>query len=303
MIIEIYKEYGIRYATEGHKHTREGWVNTACPFCTGNSGLHLGYNLNGGFFVCWRCGSHSIIDTISSLLQVPKYEAYQIVTRYQGTFFKKAVIHRSSPVLQLQPPSNLGELSKRDAIYLEKRGFDAEEIVRLWKVKSTNLSSTLHGISYKHRIYIPYIWDGREVSFDARDTTSKAQNKYMACPNSHEVIPRKSILYGRNMPYIEKGVGICVEGPTDVWRLGPLAFAVSGIKYTPFQVHQIANQFQKIAVIFDSEPQAQLQAKKLVSELKFRGVAAFNLEVKNDPGSLSNTEAKALVSKVLNKFF
>ena len=56
-IERIYRDYNIPHATEGHKHCREGWVNTACPFCSGNEGLHLGYNNADDYYFCWRCNS------------------------------------------------------------------------------------------------------------------------------------------------------------------------------------------------------------------------------------------------------
>ena len=64
-IEQLYRDFGIPYATEGHKHTRDGWINIACPFCTGNAGLHLGFHLEDEYYVCWRCGGHSITDTLT----------------------------------------------------------------------------------------------------------------------------------------------------------------------------------------------------------------------------------------------
>ena len=67
-IIRLYRDYGIDHKAEGHKHTRPGWVNTECPFCTGNPGMHLGWNLKEEYFFCWRCGWHAPITTLSELL-------------------------------------------------------------------------------------------------------------------------------------------------------------------------------------------------------------------------------------------
>ena len=42
-ILSLYQEHGVMIADEGHKHSRPGWVQTTCPFCTGHEGYHLGY--------------------------------------------------------------------------------------------------------------------------------------------------------------------------------------------------------------------------------------------------------------------
>ena len=44
-VLRLYQDYGVDHLTEGHKHCRDGWVNTPCPFCSGNDGYHLGWNL------------------------------------------------------------------------------------------------------------------------------------------------------------------------------------------------------------------------------------------------------------------
>ena len=90
-----------------------------------------------------------------------------------------------------------------------------------------------------------------------------------------------------------------VEGPTDVWRLGSLAFAVSGIKYTPIQVRNISKAFKQVAIVFDADPQAKIQATKLVAELRFRGVDAFRVDIEGDPGSMKQEDADYLVKNLI----
>ena len=40
-IVQLYQDHNVDFMTEGHPHCRPGWVNTVCPFCTGNPGYHL----------------------------------------------------------------------------------------------------------------------------------------------------------------------------------------------------------------------------------------------------------------------
>ena len=90
-----------------------------------------------------------------------------------------------------------------------------------------------------------------------------------------------------------------MEGPTDVWRMGVNSVCTSGIKYTPAQVRILAKNFKRIPVIFDDEPQAIIQANKLVADLKFRGVNSFRVDIKGDPGGLSQSEADYLVKQLI----
>jgi len=62
----------------------------------------------------------------------------------------------------------------------------------------------------------------------------------------------------------------------------------------------IAKTFKRVAVTFDFEPQAQAQARKLVSELRFRGRDAFLVEgIQDDPGKMKQSEADYLVKQIL----
>lgn len=291
---KLFRNYGIIYVTEGHKHAREGWVNCACPFCTGNPGFHLGWNTEDEYFYCWRCGWHPPARTISALLKIPESEAFVLLQQYGVNKTKIKKVKISVP---FKTPSGLTELSTMHRKYLEKRNFDPDKITNLWKIQGTGPVSKLDKIDYRFRIFIPYFWNGEMVTFDTRDITNKQTARYKACPETVEKIHRKSILYGNQEHWGE--VGICVEGATDVWRLGTNACAVSGIQFTREQVRVLSQTFKHIVIIFDEEPQAQAQAKKLVAELRFRGVFAENVKIKGDPASLSQNEADNLLKSIL----
>lgn len=294
-IIRLYRDFNVEHLTEGHKHTRPGWVNTKCPFCEGHEGYHLGWNLEDEFYTCYRCGYHPLIKTLSELLNINYQAVIDILPDYG---VNRTVLKRRKPDKKpFEFPSSVTELWKPHLKYLNERGFNAREIEKFWSLKATGPVSKLGLIDYRFRIIIPFYWNGQIVSFDSRDVTNKQRNKYQACPKEREIIEHKKILYG-NQEYWEH-TGIVVEGPTDVWRLGPSSCATSGIKYTPAQVKTIANAFKRVAVVYDDEVQAQLQANKLVAELKFRGVDAWNVKIKGDPGSLKQHEADELVKSIL----
>ena len=297
-IIRLYQDFGIEFKTEGHKHCRPGWINCECPFCTGNAGLHLGWNLQDEYFICWRCGWKPLVLTLSALLNIPEYEVRKLLPQYGIT--RTVISHKIIEKIDFSFPTNTKELQSNHRKYLLSRNFDPDKIIEKWHIKATGPIAMLSKYNYKFRIIIPFEWNGQIVSFDARDITEKQLNKYQACPAEYEIKGHKQILYG-NQEKWNPDIGICVEGPIDVWRLGKLAFATSGIKYTHEQVRIMANTFKSIAVVYDDDGQAQIQANKLISELKFRGVNAWNVKIKGDPGGLLQNEANKLVKQIILK--
>jgi len=300
-ILRIYQDYGIDHLTEGHRHCRDGWVNTECPFCTGNPGLHLSWNIEDEFYLCWRCGHHPPVKTLSALLSLPTREVLTLIKNYGvvRSYVKKLPVGKKEFML----PSGIVALTPQHKQYLKDRNFNPDKLEKLWGLKSTGPLSYLQddGIErdYRFRIFIPINWNSEFISYDTRDATDKAEAKYKACPVIREIRERKKILYGNQEEWGD--IGICVEGPTDVWRLGVSAFAVSGISYTDSQVNEMSIAFKKIAVVFDDEPQAIKQGRKLVKDLQFRNVDAYQIKIKGDPGSMSKSKAKNLIRNILNK--
>ena len=298
-ILRFYQDYGVNYVTERHKHARSGWINTACPWCTGNPGYHLGYNLLGRYFFCWRCGWHPVVETLSKLIGTDKAEIRKVLPFYGMNLAFLPAIEKKETKKHLEFPLGTKSLSTEHRLYLEKRGFDSKLIEQIYDLRSTGPISILNGVDYKNRILIPYYWNGKIVSFDTRSISKTAshETRYRACPKEFELIPHKEILYGKQEEWRE--TGILVEGPTDVWRMGTSSFAVSGIQTTPRQIRLLAKMFKRMAVIYDDDPQAVLQANKIVAELRFRGVDAFRVDVPGDPGSMKQEDANYLVKQLI----
>ena len=297
-IIQLYSDYSVNFLTEGHKHCRPGWVNTACPYCTGNPGYHLGYEMDSDHFYCWRCGWHPTIPTLSLLLQIPNQEVYKVLRSY-GLFISKPT---KEPIVKIgikphRMPSGIGPLEKRHKEYLESRKFDPQYLEHLWHLVGTGPVSLLDGIDYKLRIIIPVIWDLAPATFTSRDITGKHPLRYRACPKERETIHHKHIVYGKQEAW--KNTGIVVEGPTDVWRFGTAAVCTFGIEFTNEQIRVLAKNFKRLFVAFDDDPQAIVQANKLVSELRFREVEAFRIPIIGDPGSMPQDEADYLVKQLI----
>jgi 5S rRNA maturation endonuclease (ribonuclease M5) len=298
-IEQLYRDFGIPYATEGHKHTRDGWINIACPFCTGNAGLHLGFHLEDEYYVCWRCGGHSITDTLAKVLNMSYKEIPGIIRQYSG---KVVVRHTKEQKVRLKafklPEPLLPDFTAAHINYLIRRGFDPDEIKQEWKVQASGMYCKLDKLDFKWRLIIPIYWNGKIVNFQGRDITDKAPQKYLACPEERELINIKKTLYGQQQYWHNLGIG--VEGVTDVWKIGRAGVGLYGVKYKPTQVRLIAKQFKRFFVLFDPDRAGQTKARQLVAELRFRGVEAYNYKLPEevDPGSLSYENARVLVKEL-----
>ena len=311
-IIQLYMDYSVDFQTEGHKHCRPGWVNVPCPspFCRGNAGYHLGFELANEHYFCWRCGWKPLLPTLAAILNISVYEVEK-VSKIYGSYLpgRKSKVPKVN-LLPFKLPSHTEVMRETHRRYLAGRCFDPDKLEREWGLLGTgpvaSLTTKKDGkekeIDYRFRIVIPYMWDGQMISFDSRDITGKTEVKYIACPLDREIISHKEILYGDQTAWGE--TGIAVEGTTDVWRMGKQAFAVSGIEYKQKQVRLIAKNFKRVAVLFDGasdtskEGTAFLRANTLVGDLKFRGVDAFRIDIQGDPASLPQAEADYIVKQI-----
>lgn len=292
----LFNDFNVVYYTEG-KNVASGWINVQCPFCDDHSN-HLGFNPESNSFRCWRCGGHPAVETISRILNVNEASARDILKNYKGETFVK--VPEAEVKLSRYPfhfPSDISELKEAHRRYLEKRNFDPDFLIKEWDLKATGAFSNLDKINYSHRIIIPIKWNLETVSFQGRDITGRSNLKYKACPETREKIKHKHILGGKQECWNETGI-IC-EGLFDVFRLGNKSCCTFGIEYTSQQVSLIARTFKRIVVAFDYEPQAQLKARQLVAELRFRGKEAFIIPIKNDPGSMSQDEADYLIKQII----
>lgn len=297
MIEELFHDYDVETAPEYHKHNRPGWVNVECPFCSGeHAGYHLGFNEDGKYFYCWRCGGKLIIPTLATLLDISKAKAQQLAKEYRiyrPTEASKAVkVHTTR--LPHRLPTDTVPLQQNHRRYLERRGFEPDYLVREWGIMGTGPAAKLDKTMYRHRILAPIHWQGRRVSFQTRDITDRQSMKYLACPQQREIIDHQHIVYCRE----DRGltdVGVIVEGIFDVWRMGPQAVGTFGIDYTRHQLRVLSKLFRRSYIIFDNDPQARLQAQKLAGELKFRGQICAVIHIEGDPALLSQEDADYLL--------
>jgi len=294
-------DYNILHTTEG-EHTTEGWTNIHCPFCAGSKDFHLGIGDDFEGCHCWRCGSHSIIETLGKILNLPYAEIRKILEKYKTNSIKIKK-HTTEPKVSIHPfkfPKPNSTLNKYGKRYLLKRGFDPEYLEQEWGLLQTGPVSFLDKLSYDNRILIPIYWNGRIVSFQSRDITGKSDKRYLACPMKREEKHHKTILYGRQ-EYWENSKGIIVvEGPADVWRFGRASAATFGTAFKIEQVLQLAKHHDRFFIVFDNEIHAQAQAKKLSIKLKTLGKKVQIENVEDDPGSMKQEDADYFVKILLS---
>ena len=295
---ELLNALNIPFQSEGHKHCNPDWINMPCCFCEGNEGLHLGWNIEKEFFRCWRCGFHPTIETLCKLSNLSYQQIRELVRNYGGkTKALREKIQVPERIKSFKFPSSSAPLTERHKKYLEGRRFDPAKLEKEWGLLGTGPVSLLDQKEYKFRIIAPILWADKIVSFQSRDITNLAEQRYKTCPKDRELIHHKHILYGKQHSW--KHTGICVEGITDVWRLGKFSFAIFGIGYKLQQIKEMVKHFTRIAIVFDSDPQAILQANKLVAELKMFGREAWRVDIDGDPGEMKQDDAKHLVRELL----
>lgn len=275
-IRELLDSLGVEYKEAGHHHCREGWLQVrTCPFC-GSNNYHLGIHLSGRFAACWRCHGHSIFAVLQKL-GVPRSEveklsrgAAPVATKREG----------------LKEPAGRGPLLPAHVHYLKARGFDPDELVRLWQIEGIGLAAQL-----KWRIYIPIIYKGARVSWTTRAIGERVAQRYVSAGPKEEAIAHKKILYG--LDYCLHSVVVC-EGPSDVWAVGPGAVATFGLAFTTVQVRLLASVPYRF-VCFDSSRDAQLRARQLACLLSCLPGSTQVVELDaEDPGSASQRELKRL---------
>lgn len=312
-INRFYMEYGVENKTSGHPHCRSGWVNTACPFCTGNEGYHLGFNTGGDYFVCWRCGWHSLTEVVKEHARCSWGEAKAIERKYVSfldmtpAIRKKYFSHRK----EIQLPAGTDQLKARHMKYLKHvRGFrHIKELTTEWDIRATGPIGM-----YQHRILVPIYHRGEIVSYQGRDITGRAKAKYLTCAEKDEVTFHKHILYGFDEAVKKYHACIIVEGIFDAWKLGHGAVATFGIKFLEEQIGLVARHFRKAFILYDvmhdpSEDyemgQEYKQAEKIAYKLDALGIDAEIIMLTDgvkDAGDLDVDDGHQVRNELLNPY-
>lgn len=289
-LTELLDQHGVEYHLGGqHPNVRNGWIGIDCPRCGRDSGqYYLGIHLEKRYATCWRCGYVPLVDVLSQLTGESWSDLYRLLD-----FDSKLPSVPSTGKLRLgrvRLPSGLQALSGPHRRYLEGRGFDPNEINRLWGVRGFGPVG-----QYAWAIWIPIRQDGALVSWTTRSIGTA--DRYLSAPKDNEKISAKDVLYGED--YARHAIIIC-EGPIDVWAIGPGAVATMGMNVSLLQL-QAMSKYPVRAVCFDAEPAAQRKAIRLMGQLSCYPGVTHNIELQSgkDAADASRGEIREIRKRIL----
>lgn len=261
-IIDLFDNYHIPYGPleGGHRHTRLGWLNTDCFSCSPyTQKWKLGIKLSSLYCNCWTCGTFPLSTVLEEILKISHQEARRLAYQLKGSRdydYAPGLPQAATGILKI--PKGVGPLQKQHKGYLEGRGFNVDNLEKLWKIGGIGLASRL-----SWRVFIPVFLHGEIVSWTTRSISDEIDLPYINASPGEEGLPLKSLLMGED--YVRHSV-IIVEGPLDCMKGGPGFCCTFGVQYTQEQLRRIA-KFPCRVIAMDNEPLAQRQARRLVNEL------------------------------------
>lgn len=260
--VKMFKDNNIKYWMEG-KNCSPGFVNTQCRFCDDRSN-HLGWNLENGYTKCWKCGFHSLYDTLRKfeIKDIHEYMSENKIIKKINQEYEKKNLNDI-----ILPSKSLNDIHKK---YLLNRGFDPELLNEKYKIVGTDHLGYYKDSDFRFRIILPIIYEGDIVSFTARDITNRAELRYKTLAKEHEKIHHKHILYNLDNCFLD--YVLVVEGIFDCLKFQNNCVATFGISYTQEQINLLAKRFKKVYIMFDPEKDAQKQAEKMAIDLSFQNV-------------------------------
>lgn len=285
-LADVLSELNVSSRSVGeHEHAREGWVQVDCPICTpGAEHFRLGLTENGRVANCWSCGRLSVAEMLVEASGA-SYSTVRSLLRQVDSFADVEVVERANQKVVL--PKRLGPLLSAHRKYLKDRRFDPDELAEVWGLQGLGIAPRL-----QWRIFIPIVHRNQTVSWTTRSLLEKGK-RYITASVEEEAISHKDLLFG--MDYCQHAC-VVVEGPFDVFRVGPGAVATAGTAFTTAQVAKIS-KFPVRVVCFDNEPAAQQTADNLCEQLAVLPGATYKFELSSkDPAVATKGELKELRS-------
>lgn len=282
-LVDLLEERRVDFKRAGeHHHVRDGFIGLDCPFCSvGTRRYRLGYNLAHGYFTCWTCGFHNAAETLALVLGVSRPEAGKLAAGLESVWTER----RQKVKGRYKEPAGLTPLLDPHVRYLRSRGLDPAEAVRLWGAKALGVHARL-----PWRLWLPITRRGELVSWTTRSLAPKAARRYVNARPDEESVPAKDLLYGEDL--VPGAAVVVVEGPLDVWRIGPGTVATMGSRVGAEQVRKIARYPNRL-LCFDSEPDAQKRATALMDDLAVLPGATYNLVLDSkDAGEATDREVQ-----------
>lgn len=286
-ILDFLNDYNIPIP-EG-KNSSVGRINIQCPFpfCDDTSD-HLGYNKEKEYFNCWKCGYHSLYDTIKEL--VPNENPYNIIKKYNTLYQVEEKIKKKINNTNIKLPGSKLEYCHKK--YLRSRGLDPDFIENKYKLKGTLYSS-----EYPYRIIIPVYYNNRLVTYQTRGI--KENTRYINCNPELEIIPIKDCLY--NLDNCKSNYVVVTEGCFKVFKLGDNSCGTFGKNITNKQI-QLLLKYKKIFIYFDNDEAGKIGADKLSNILDSLEKKVYVINNKINPDDLTLNQVSLFWDKLFNSF-
>lgn len=268
-LLDLLDELGISYKQHGeHHHTTMGWINIDCPFCGKDvESYRMGINIDHGYGSCWSCGGHNLVKVLS---EASDKSFKRISTLLKDTELSPRKLREEDTKRgELTLPKELGELKEVHLEYLRSRRFNPKKLIKLWNIQGIGMAKDL-----AWRIFIPIQLRAATVSWTTRSVSNQV-TRYLSAKAEQEIYNHKTLLYGED--YARHSV-IVVEGPFDVWRVGPGAAATFGTMFTMQQVARISKYPLRV-ICYDNEPTAQAKARELCSLLEIMPGRTINVKL------------------------
>lgn len=258
---DVLRELGLPYRLPGqHENVGRAYLGIDCPRCSPGWGhFRLGVNMTTLYSRCWVCRRIPLTPALCEASGKDYRTVRTLVDSIpQVRGFPRPGQDRGSDGRITRIPAGVGPLRAAHKRYLEGRGFDPEDVVGTWDVRGIANHPRLGW-----RLFIPILLGGKLVSWTTR-AIADAGGRYRSAGEEEESVPHKTLLYGE-----DKVLGpavVVVEGPLDVWAVGPGAVCTFGVAFTPGQLARLARYPARV-VCFDAEPDGRRAAEEACAQL------------------------------------
>lgn len=294
---KLFSDYNVPYSLKVNK----GWVNVNCPFCDSKTtSFNLGFNPAGNYYHCWKTPhSYPIKEVLSILLNIPETSLDSILIDYQGVgeyLPEPKKIKRK----KIELPTDTFISAERK--YLKSRGFSPKYLNKKYGI----VGGGIYG-DWKFRIIIPVYFNGQLMSWTGRSILDKKKLQELKIPRYKNLSIEKSVMNIKDLFFnLDNCRGkevVLTEGAFDVLRFDGNAICSLGTELTESQVSLISERFEKVYILFDNEPEAQLKARKFGLRIASMGVEVEVVDIfgdfgKNDMGDCTIEEINKIKSEL-----
>ena len=243
-----------------------------------------------------------------------RVELLEQVTEQPGVLEKAPILTGKAVNLEDMQATWPGPVTRLDRLpqtheacaYLRSRGFDPEILGRFYGVRYCHDSDRWLA---RKRIIIPVYdnkklmgWQARHVGNDTpRASDGRKLPRYYTMPGT----PRRLLLYNYANASTYR-TGVLVEGPADVWGVGPMGMGSLGSKITADQLKKLIRAFRKYSCVWVPDPSVRDDpteqknirnvAREMTGSLK-NGFAIVWLPPGRDPGDMDRTFLREYIAQ------